>query len=372
MVQHRIKQEYSASYFPHQNGTAERSWRTLCEMSRRLLLEANLPKMMWPYAMKASAFIRNGCFNTRTNKIPLEVLTGRKPNVGNMHKFGSVYYACIHSCQKLDARCERGVFVGYDRQSPAYLEYLPDREEVRRVRCVRFTDKYEVEMPNTVMNEYEIDSDVDCPLKPQGHQPDEKYIDQTEDKTETGRTFTDEGDIRKNPPRVRNPPRYLNEYMEGRVDDGEGEYAGYTLDYCHKLQKVPSTYLVQSTESHLWQRAMEVEIAALTKNDTFELTVLQGDRSVIGSKWVFTLKNDPSNGYRFVAKTLDYNETFSSTARLASLRIVLQLAVQNNFLVHQIYVKTTYLNANTDYEVYLEQPEGFAKTDENGNWLVCK
>lgn len=334
--------------------------------------------------MKASAYIRNRCFNPRTNKTPIEVLTGRKPNVGNMHIFGSVCYAYIHNCKKLDPCCVRGVFVGYDGQSPAYLVYLPDREEVRRVRCVRFTDKFEVEMPKTVISECGSDSDVECPLKPQGHQPDEKYTDQTEDKTETGRTFTDEGNVRKNPLRVRNPPRHLNEYVVGRDDDGEGEYAGYTLDYCHKIWEVPNTYLeaVQSTESHLWQRAMEEEIEALTENDTFELTVLPQDRSVVGSRWVFTQKNDPSNGERykarFVAKGfsqvqgVDYHETFSPTARLTSLRMLLQLAVQNDFLIHQMDVKTAYLNANIDCEVYLEQPEGFAKTDENGNRLVCK
>lgn len=36
-------------------------------------------------------------------------------------------------------------------------------------------------------------------------------------------------------------------------------------------------------------------------------------------------------------------------------------------------VKTAYLNADIDCEIYLEQPEGFVKTnDENGTKLVCK
>ena len=42
----KIKHETSAPYSPHQNGTAERHWRTLFEMGRCMLIEANLGKSM--------------------------------------------------------------------------------------------------------------------------------------------------------------------------------------------------------------------------------------------------------------------------------------------------------------------------------------
>ena len=41
-----IKHEMSAPYSPHQNGTVERAWRSLFDMARCLLLEANLPKQL--------------------------------------------------------------------------------------------------------------------------------------------------------------------------------------------------------------------------------------------------------------------------------------------------------------------------------------
>jgi hypothetical protein len=50
-------------------------------MARCLLLEANLPKMMWTYAVMASAYIRNRCFNDRLGKTPYEALIGLKPNL---------------------------------------------------------------------------------------------------------------------------------------------------------------------------------------------------------------------------------------------------------------------------------------------------
>lgn len=127
---------------------------------------------------------------------------------------------------------------------------------------------------------------------------------------------------------------------------------------------------------------MQEEIDALSESDTFELTELPEGRSLVGSKWVYTVKDDPHNGKRhkarFVARGfsqihgIDYHETFSPTARLTSLRMLLQLASQENLHIHQMDVKTAYLNADIDCDIYLEQPEGFVKTNEGGDKLVCK
>ena len=37
----------------------------------------------------------------------------------------------------------------------------------------------------------------------------------------------------------------------------------------------------------------------------------------------------------------------------------MQIVVQYDLLVHQMDVKTAYLHAPTDYEIFVEQPEGF-------------
>ena len=70
LLQHSIKHETSAPYSPHQNGVAERGWRTLFEMGRCFLLESGLPKRLWPYAIHTAAYIRNRCFQQRTQETP--------------------------------------------------------------------------------------------------------------------------------------------------------------------------------------------------------------------------------------------------------------------------------------------------------------
>ena len=94
-------------------------------MARCFLLEANLPKFLWAYAVMASAYIRNRCFNDRLGKTPYEALSGFKPDVSNMHVFGSVCYAYVQDAKKLEPRSKEGLFVGYDKRSPAYLVYYP-------------------------------------------------------------------------------------------------------------------------------------------------------------------------------------------------------------------------------------------------------
>ena len=65
-----IRHKSSAHYSPHQNGTAERNWRTLFEMARCMVIENNLPKSLWTYAVMTAAVIRNRCFNNRLKQTP--------------------------------------------------------------------------------------------------------------------------------------------------------------------------------------------------------------------------------------------------------------------------------------------------------------
>ena len=118
---HAIRHETSAPCSPHQNGTLERARRSIFSMARCLLLEANLPKFLWTYAVMTAVYIRNRCFNSRLEKTPYEALTGKQPNLSKMHVFGSPCYVYIQNPKKLEARSKKGIFVGYDKNSPSYL-----------------------------------------------------------------------------------------------------------------------------------------------------------------------------------------------------------------------------------------------------------
>lgn len=135
-----------------------------------------------------------------------------------------------------------------------------------------------------------------------------------------------------------------------------------------------------SPEAPRWKQAMAEEINSLKENDTFELTTLPTGRNTIGGKWVYALKENEQGQIfkaRFVAKGynqtqgIDYQETFAPTANMTSVRALMQISVQNDLIIHQMDVKTAYLHAPIEEEIYMDQPEGFEQT-ESGENLVYK
>ena len=65
------------------------------------------------------------------------------PVQNKMHIFGMTCFCCVQNKTKLDPRCEKGIFVGYDKQSWAYSIYFPETTAIKRVRSVKFTDSYD-------------------------------------------------------------------------------------------------------------------------------------------------------------------------------------------------------------------------------------
>ena len=91
-------------------------------------------------------------------------------------------------------------------------------------------------------------------------------------------------------------------------------------------------------------------------------------KKLVGGRWVYALQGDPEEPVykaRYVAKGysqiegIDYSETFSTTARMESVRALVQIAVQNDWLLHQMDVKCAYLHAPIDQDVYVEPPIGY-------------
>jgi hypothetical protein len=78
---------------------------------------------------------------------------------------------------------------------------------------------------------------------------------------------------------------------------------------------------------------------------------------------------------RFVAKGfsqvegIDYDETFAPVAQYSSVRVILAISAQMGWKVHQMDVKTVFLNGVVE-EIYVEQPKGFETFSRDTH--VCK
>ena len=66
-----------------------------------------------------------------------------------------MFFAYIQNAKKLDPRSKEGIFVGYDKKSPAYLVYYPENNKIERVRCVKFSD-----FPNSNVQDHSNDDEL--------------------------------------------------------------------------------------------------------------------------------------------------------------------------------------------------------------------
>src|ERR1700722_10457063 len=138
---------------------------------------------------------------------------------------------------------------------------------------------------------------------------------------------------------------------------------------------------VNCPQHALWRAAMDSEMASLDKAGTFTLVPLPRNRTAIGCKWVFKTKRGADGSItkhkaRLVAKGflqrygVDYDETYAPVARYPSIRAVLALTAHYDWELHQMDVKSAYLNGDLEEDIYMAQPEGCEAAGQQH--LVCK
>ncbi|KAH9752513.1 retrovirus-related pol polyprotein from transposon RE1 [Citrus sinensis] len=130
-----------------------------------------------------------------------------------------------------------------------------------------------------------------------------------------------------------------------------------------------------------WFTAMKNEYDALIENRTWSLVPRTENQKVVGNKWVYRIKYNTDGSVakykaRLVAKGfqqiegVNYFDTFSPMVKLATVRVVLSLAVMNQWIVRQVDVNNAFLNGELSEEVFMQQPEGFV--DKSKSNYVCR
>jgi len=126
---------------------------------------------------------------------------------------------------------------------------------------------------------------------------------------------------------------------------------------------------------------MEEEYAALLANQTWDLVPRPPGGNVVTSKWIWTHKRRADGTLdRYKARWVlrgftqcpgvNYDETFSSVVKPATVRTVLSLALSRSWPVHQLDVKNAFHHGTLTETVYCTQPAGFV--DPARPELVCR
>ena len=295
-----IWHETSAPYSPHQNRTAERNWQPLCEMAKCMDIENNLPKSLWTYAVMIAAVIRNKCFNNHLKQTPYYMKTGRKPDLSKMNIFGSTCYAYKNLTKKGDSKCEKEIFVGYDRNSLAYLVFYPEDNRVLKHRLIKFISNVTNQQTQTYPTDDYFPQKKNVQNKTSAKTPDPQIkTTETQDNAQT----EEDSKLRHYPRRERKPPEYLNDYITNSEDDSD--HALINFDYCYKATwNIPRYYkeAIDSSDAHSWVKAMHEELESLKENKVFELRNSLEGKKTVGSRWVFTTKENPEGSKRYKAR----------------------------------------------------------------------
>jgi hypothetical protein len=157
-------------------------------------------------------------------------------------------------------------------------------------------------------------------------------------------------------------------------------FSSYMALMCDLLEKEPTCF-EEAIQKKEWVDAMTKEYQSIIKNEVWEIVPRPKSKAVVSSKWLFKIKHVVDGSIekykaRFVAcgfsqkEGIDYEETFAPVARYTSIRTIIALAAKMKWKLHQMDVKTAFLNGVIKEEVYIEQPQGFEVEDRKTH--VCK
>lgn len=128
-----------------------------------------------------------------------------------------------------------------------------------------------------------------------------------------------------------------------------------------------------------WTLAMQEELNALNKNQTWKVTTLPQGIKLISCKWVYRIKRNPDGSLaRYIARLIakgylqgfgkDGTESFAPVAKVVTVSVILAIAAQNSRHIHQLDINNIFLHGTLDEEIYLVP---FAGNKVN-NGQVCK
>uniref|UniRef100_H3H8A1 Integrase catalytic domain-containing protein n=1 Tax=Phytophthora ramorum TaxID=164328 RepID=H3H8A1_PHYRM len=387
-----IVQKFTPPYTPQLNGVAERMNRTLVECARCMLEHAGLPKTYWGEAVVTATFLRNRC-PTRAvshDKSPHQVWTGKKPLLANLKVFGCHAYVHVPKAKrtKFDARSVRCRFLGYSEHEKAYRFEELESSRVLVSRDAQFMEdvfdsgRRDYHQREVVVIQDEETTDQDS------SQSDEDDNEEEEEEKEAARD-EDFGPGNKRHPRtqsleevteVPSAKRYASQSrhhtldeMSAAAQESQDFEAAYVVN---SVGEMPTTFksAMESSDAVKWKEACDSECDSLLKNDTWDVVPLPKGRKAIGCRWVFRVKENQAGEIerfkaRLVAKGfsqkygIDYDETFAPVAKFTSIRIVLSLAAKYGLKLHQMDVKTAFLNGVLDEDIYMAQPDGYVDED---------
>ncbi|MFS8032553.1 putative RNA-directed DNA polymerase [Helianthus anomalus] len=358
----------TAPYTPEQNGVAERKNRTLKEMVNTMLSHSGLNNGFWGEAMLTACYLLNRVPNKRNKTTPFELWYKKPPELQKLRVWGCRAVVRLND-PKIRNLGERGIeciFIGYAEHSFAHRFYVIEPNDHVSVHTV-----IEARSGNV---EYDEERFTSIP-RPKDMNPSLKISSGKEimpsTSTEPRRSS-----------RERKAKSYGDDFQLYLVE-GSRVDINFQYQYCFNVDEDPKTYseAMASRDVSFWKEAIQDEMDSILQNNTWKLVDLPPGCKPLGSKWIFKRKMKVDGTIdKFKARLviqgfrqkegIDFFDTYAPVARISTIRLLLALAAIHNLKIHQMDVKTAFLNGELDEEIYMKQPEGFVMPGSENK--VCK
>ncbi|GJT17437.1 zinc finger, CCHC-type containing protein [Tanacetum coccineum] len=338
-----IIHETTAPYTLQQNGIFERKNRVPKEMVNFMFTYSGLSQGFWGEAMLTACYFLNRVFNKRNRITHYELLTKRKLNLN---------YIRVWACRavvrlpnpKLKTLGERGIeciFVRYVEHSKAFRFYVIEPNDSVLINSI-------IESRDAIFDENILS------LVPR---PSLRILNGTEDigGSMVPEEITEEVVQQPKPKlrkckRNRNPKNFRPEFqlylIEGTRDEVSDQHS-----YYFNVEDDPKTFdeAMKSQDVAFWKEAINDEMDSIMGNNTWVLADLPPGCKPLGCKWINKRK----------LKVDGTIEKFKAN----TIRLLIAMALFHNLIIHQMDVKTTFLNGELDEDVYMNQPQDFILPD---------
>ncbi|GJW73480.1 retrotransposon protein, putative, ty1-copia subclass [Tanacetum coccineum] len=259
-----------------------------------MMCRSTLLISFWGYALETVAYILNLVPTKKVSKTPFEMWKGKRPSLGYIKIWGYEVFVRREAQDKLNARSEKYLFVGYPKESFGYLFYKPKDNVV-------FVARRGVFLERDIISKEDSGSKID--LEEIKESVNEEPIVNTDSQQEVVTPVE---------------PNDGFHIEEDKISDS-------TLSELDK----PTNYkeAMASPEAAKWKEAMKSKIQSMYDNQVWNLVDATTGLKTIGCKWIFKKKTDMDGKVhtykaRLVAKgytqthEIDYEETFSSVAKI--------------------------------------------------------
>uniref|UniRef100_A0A2N9GPK3 Integrase catalytic domain-containing protein n=1 Tax=Fagus sylvatica TaxID=28930 RepID=A0A2N9GPK3_FAGSY len=347
--QHGIVHQTTAPYSPQQNGVAERKNRTLKEMMNAMLISSGLPQNLWGEAILSANYILNKLPQKKLDKTPYELWKGRTPSYQFLKVWGCLAKVAVPIPKKvkIGPKTVDCVFIGYAHNSSAYRflihkSDIPDMH-VNTIIESRNASFFEEIFPCKPTQETNSLNSLKRNLESTSSTSHDQELMEERNEVEPRRSK-----------RTKTSKTFGPDFLTFMLEDEPQSFK--------EAMSMP--------EAPLWKEAVNSEIESILQNHTWELVDLPPGCKPLGYKWIFKrkMKADGSidkykarlvvKGYK-QKEGVDYFDTYSPVTRITSIRMLIAIAALYNLEIHQMDVKTAFLNGELDEEIYMEQPEGF-------------